>query len=128
MVTRKRARDSREITHVSRGNSRVHANLCTREHTVREDHTERLLDGQCEVAKQEMKKAPPDEIGSWQRAVTVADGAWMTRGHHSQNFTFHVRDYMRNSVLYYIHFCQRGKKPLYAGTSKSMEGAAAEIK
>ena len=40
-------------------------------------------DGQCEVAKQEMKKAPPDEIGSWQRAVTVADGAWMTRGHHS---------------------------------------------
>ena len=92
-----------------------------------EDHTERLLDGQCEVAKQEMKKAPPDEIGSWQRAVTVADGAWMTRGHHSQKFTFHVRDYMRNSVLYYIHFCQRGKKPLYAGTSKSMEGAAAEI-
>ena len=92
-----------------------------------EDHTERLLDGQCEVAKQEMKNAPPDEIGSWQRAVTVADGAWMTRGHHSQNFTFHVRDYMRNSVLYYIHFCQRGKKPLYAGTSKSMEGAAAEI-
>ena len=36
-----------------------------------EDHTE----GQCEVAKQEMKKAPPDEIGSWQRAFTVADGA-----------------------------------------------------
>ena len=88
-------------------------------------HTERLLDKQCELAKQEMKKAPPDEIGSWQRAVTVADGAWMTRGHHSQHFTFHVRDYMRNSVLYYKHFSQRGKEPLYKGTSKSMEGKAA---
>ena len=51
----------------------------------------------------------------------------MTRGHHSQNFTFHVRDYTRNSVLYYKHYSQRGKGgPLYEGTSKSMEGKAAE--
>ena len=42
----------------------------------------------------------------------------MTRGHHSQNFTFHVHDYMNSSVLYYKHLCQR-----YEGTS--MEGAAA---
>ena len=59
--------------------------------------------------------------------VTEADGVWMTRGHHSQNFTFHVRDYMTNSVLYYKHLCQRGKGgPLYEGTSASMEGAAAK--
>ena len=51
----------------------------------------------------------------------------MTRGHHSQNFTFHMRDYVRNSVLYYQHYCQRGKGgPLYEGTSNSMEGKAAE--
>ena len=92
-----------------------------------EGPTTELLDKQCEIAKEEMKKAPSGEIGSWDRAVTVADGAWMTRGHHSQNFTFHVRDYVRNSVLYYKHYCQRGKGgPLYEGTSKSMEGKAAE--
>ena len=90
-----------------------------------ESHTTKLLDKQCELAKEKMKAIPSDKIGSWDRAVTVADGAWMTRGHHSQNFTFHVRDYMNNSVLYYKHLCQRGKGPLYEGTSKSMEGAAA---
>ena len=74
-----------------------------------------------------MKDTPSHQIGSWDRAVTVADGAWMTRGHHSQNFTFHVRDYINNSVFYYKHLCQRGKGgPLYEGTSASMEGAAAK--
>ena len=66
--------------------------------------TTELLDEQCEIAKGEIKKAPSNEIGSWDRAVTVADGALMTRGHHSQNFTYHVRDYTRNCVLYYISF------------------------
>ena len=61
-----------------------------------EGPTTELLDEQ--RAKEEMKNAPSSNIGSWDRAVTVADGAWMTRGHHSQNFTFHVRDYVRNSV------------------------------
>lgn len=56
-----------------------------------------------------MKEEPPEKMGSWNKAVTVADGAWLTRGFHSQNFTFHVRDYMKNSVLYYHHLCQRGK-------------------
>ena len=88
-----------------------------------ESHTTKLLDKQCELAKEKMKGIPSDKIGSWDRAVT--DGAWMTRGHPSQNFTFHVRDYMNNSVLYYKHLCQRGKGPLYEGTSMSMEGAAA---
>ena len=32
---------------------------------------------------------------------------------------------MNNNVLYYKHLCQRGKGPLYEGTSKSMEGVAA---
>ena len=92
-----------------------------------EGPTTKLLDEQCEIAKKEMKKAPSNEIGSWDRAVTVADGPWMTRGHHSQNFTFHLRDYTRNSVLYYKHYLQSGKGgPLYEGTSKSMEGKAAE--
>ena len=91
-----------------------------------------LLDEQCELGKKEMKAAPQDEIGSWKKAVTVADGAWMTRGFHSQNFTFHVRNYIRKSVLYYLHLCQRGKdnvcdEPLYQGTSKSCEGAAASV-
>ena len=77
-----------------------------------------------------MQSAPPDQIGSWNRAVTVGDGAWQTRGHHSQNFTFHVRDHVRNSVLYYLHLCQRGKdsmseEPLNKGTSGSCEGVAA---
>ena len=92
-----------------------------------EGPTTELLDEQYRIAKEEMKQAPSSEIGSWDRAVTVADGAWMTRGHHSQNFTFHVRDYVRNSVLYYQYYCHRGKGgPLYEGTSKSMEGKATE--
>ena len=72
-----------------------------------------------------MKAAPSSEVGSWEKAVTEADGAWMTRGFHSQNFTYHVRDYTRNSILYYLHLSQRGDDPLYMGTSKSCEGYAA---
>ena len=91
------------------------------------DPVQKILDEQCELAKQKMKDAPSDSIGSWKKAVTVADGAWMTRGYHSQNFTFHVRDYTRGSILYYQHLCQRGgdKNELYQGTSKSCEGYAA---
>ena len=89
-----------------------------------------LLDSQCELGKREMQSAPTDQIGSWNRAVTVGDGVWQTRGHHSQNFTFHIRDHVRNSVLYYLHLCQRGKdsmceEPLYEGTSGSCEGVGA---
>ena len=35
-----------------------------------------LLNEQCELGKTVMKDAPSDEIGSWDRAVTVGDGAW----------------------------------------------------
>ena len=33
------------------------------------------------------------QLGSWSRAVTTADGTWMTRGFHSRKFTFSVRNY-----------------------------------
>ena len=58
-----------------------------------ESHTTKLLDNQCELAKEKMKDIPSKQIGSWDRAVAVADGAWMTGGDHFQNLTFHVRDY-----------------------------------
>ena len=47
-----------------------------------------MLDEQCEIAKKEMKSKAATELGSFQNTVTNADGAWMTRGHHSQNFTY----------------------------------------
>ena len=67
-----------------------------------------MVDEQCELAKQKMKEKPAAEFGSFQNAVTTADGAWLTRGHHSQNFTYKVRDYMTSALLYYQHLCQRG--------------------
>lgn len=70
-----------------------------------------------------------DELGSWSRAVTSADGAWMTRGHHSKNFTFSIRNY---SLLYRKHLCQKGRdtlinEELYQGTFKGAEGYAARL-
>lgn len=71
-------------------------------------------------------------IGSWRRAVTTADGCWMTRGHFSQNFTFIIKDYLTNGLLFYGHLCMRGSddivdEPLYPGTSKSAEGHMASL-
>ena len=79
-----------------------------------------MLDGQCDLA---LKAAPKDKIGSWKRAVTEGDGAWMTRGHYSQNFTYQI-------LLCYVNLSQRGKDKicrdsLYEGTSKSCESYAA---
>ncbi|XP_070537915.1 uncharacterized protein [Ptychodera flava] len=77
-----------------------------------------------------MKTLPQTQIGSWQQAVTTSDGAWLTRGSFSKNFTFTVRNFMNNSLLYYLHLCQRGNDDiddtLYPRTSKSAEGYAAE--
>ena len=97
-------------------------------HPIVED----MLDEQCERAKAEMKSKPDDELGSFKRAVTNADGAWMTRGHHSQNFAFHMRDYFTNAIIYYQHLCHKGEDEilednLYEGTSKAAEGYAADI-
>ena len=91
---------------------------------------ESILNEICEMAKQEMKDKNNDELGSWKRAVTVADGTWQTRGWHSKNATFTIRNYMNGALLYYRHLCQKGrdkliKEDLFMGTSKSAEGYAA---
>ena len=72
-------------------------------------HVQDMVDGQCELAKQKMKEKPAAELDSLQNAVTTADGAWLTRGHHSQNFAYDVRDYLTSALLYYQHLRQRGK-------------------
>ena len=77
-----------------------------------------------------MKNMNREELGSWSRAVTCADGTWMTRGFHSENATFSIRNYMTGALLYYKHVCQKGRdkiieEELYKGTSKSAEGYAA---
>lgn len=91
-----------------------------------------MVDDLCEEAKAEMKLMDPDALGSWKKAITSADGCWHTRGHHSQNHTFTVRNYQNGSLLYYIHLCQRGRDelsetPLYQGTSKSAEAYGANV-
>ena len=95
-------------------------------------HVKCMVDEQCREAKEAMKQRPSSELGSFQNAVTIADGAWMTRGFHSQNFTFQIRSYINGALLFYIHLCQRGRDDLcegelYEGTSKFAEGHAALV-
>ena len=92
---------------------------------------ESMLDKACETAKQEMRDMKESELGSWQNAVTVADGTWQTRGWHSKNATFTIRIYLNGALLYY-HLCQKGmdeviEEELYRGTSKSSEGFVARV-
>ena len=54
-------------------------------------HVKSMLDTQCELAKKAMKLKPASEHDSFQNAITIADGAWMTRGYHSQSFTFNFK-------------------------------------
>ena len=66
------------------------------------------------------------------RAVTSADGTWMTHGHHSKNFTFSIHNYFTGALLYRKHLCQKGrdnlmKEELYQRTSKGAEGYAARL-
>ena len=93
---------------------------------------EGMLDEWCEVAKNEMKAMDQSNLGSWKRAVTTADGTWQTRGYHSKNATFSIRNYFTGAMLYYKHLCQKGydseiRDDLYLGTSKSVEGFCARI-
>ncbi len=90
-----------------------------------------MLDEACEQAKAEMKGMNQAALGSWQRAITTADGVCLTRGYHSQNHSFTIRNYRNNALLYYKHLCMRGQdsvveEPLYDCTAKSAEGVAAE--
>ena len=86
-----------------------------------------MVDEMCKEGKHSMKSMDQTQLGPWSRAVTSADGTWMTRGFHSKNATFSVRDYMTGALLYYKHLCQRGRdkvvdEELYQGTSKAAEG------
>ena len=49
-----------------------------------------------------------NELGSFENAVTCGDAAWLTRGYHSQNATYTLRNYQTGGLLYYKHFSQRG--------------------
>ena len=64
-----------------------------------------VLDRMCETAKTDMKAKNDHELGSWKRAVTTADGTWQTRGWHSKNATFSIRNYLNGALLYYHHLC-----------------------
>ena len=91
-----------------------------------------MVDEMCEDAKDDMRHMDQNELGSWSRAVTSADGTWMTRGHHSKNATFSIRNYYNGALLYRKHLCQKGrddviKEELYQGTSKGAEGYAARL-
>ena len=93
---------------------------------------QQMVDEMCEEAKEDMKAIDEHTLGSWKQAVTSADAAWLTHGHHSKNGTFSVRNYYNGALLYYKHLCQRGRDSivqgdLYKGTSKSMEGFAARV-
>ena len=79
-----------------------------------------------------MRHVDQSELGSWSRAVTSADGTWMTRGFHSKNSTFSIRNYFNGALLFRKHLCQSGrdevvKEELYKGISKGTEGYAARL-
>jgi hypothetical protein len=48
-----------------------------------------VLEDMRKKAHQEMMQIPPEELGSWKRAVTTADGTWQTRGWHSKECHLH---------------------------------------
>jgi len=75
-----------------------------------------------------MKLKPVAELASFKNA----DGARITRGFHSQNFPFQIRNYVNGALLYYKHLCQRANDDLcewglHEGTSKFGEGKAASV-
>ena len=50
-------------------------------------HVEKLLSEQCEDAKQHMRSLGEATLGSFKKAVTTGDAAYLTRGHFSRNAT-----------------------------------------
>ena len=54
-----------------------------------------MLDEMCLIGKIEESNT----LGSWQKAVTTADGTWQTRGYHSKNATFRIRNYFSGALL-----------------------------
>uniref|UniRef100_A0A1X7VGI1 Uncharacterized protein n=1 Tax=Amphimedon queenslandica TaxID=400682 RepID=A0A1X7VGI1_AMPQE len=69
----------------------------------------------CEQAKESMKQKNDSEVMSFKNAVTCVDAAWLTRGYHSQDSTYTLRNYQTGGPLYYKNFSQRGKDDLMKG-------------
>ena len=68
--------------------------------TLEEMHpvVENMVNEMCEREKERMKALNPKDLGSWSQAVTSADGTWLTRGHHSKNTTFSIRNYLSGAL------------------------------
>ena len=92
-------------------------------------HVEKLLSEQYEEAKQHTRSLGEATLGSFKKAVTTGDAAYLTRGHHSRNATYTL---CNKEVLYYTHMCLRGpdhgivEYPLFKGTANAAEGHAAK--
>ena len=56
-----------------------------------------MVDEMCEEAKNERKEMDQSLLV----LVTTADGTWLTRGFHSKNATFSVRNYFNGALLLY---------------------------
>ena len=70
---------------------------------------EEMVNDMCEREKKRMNAMDQTELGSWNRAVTCADGTWLTHGFHSKNATFSIRNYFTGALLYFKHICQKGR-------------------
>ena len=55
-------------------------------------HVQAMPGSMCDEAKTEMKEMDSGEIGKWKWAVTTANSCWLTRGYHSRNATFTIRN------------------------------------
>ena len=90
-----------------------------------------MLNELCNDAKNEMKMLDPSKAGSWQKAVSSSDGSWLTRENFSKNCTLTIRNYVNNSLLYFVHLCMQDKHieedEYYDGTAKGAEGHAPNI-
>ena len=53
--------------------------------------TQRILRRQLDETMEDLKQMNSEDVGSAKRMVTTSDGAWLTRGCFSKNFTFTIR-------------------------------------
>ncbi|CAG0900456.1 unnamed protein product [Darwinula stevensoni] len=58
-----------------------------------------MVDKMCSRTIYEMLKKDPGEVGCISRAITTSDGAWLTRGSHSKNSSFIIRDFLTGGYL-----------------------------
>ena len=80
------------------------------------------VDKMCEDAKDDMR------CMNLVCAVTTADGTWMTRGFHSKNATFSIRNYFIELFLHYfipatladMLAVKKSSIEIYQGTSKGI--------